>query len=181
MRMRRAASLLSLVLCLMALAARAAHTQATLVLSDETAKPGDTLWAGVYLKMEPEWHTYWKNSGDAGMPTTIVWQLPPGVTAGDIHWPIPEKLPPAEVTTYGYNDETMLLVPLKIGTNVPPGPITLTANLAWLECKDVCVPVKTSVQATLNVGSETKPSARAADIEKWQTKLPDPEGFFQAS
>jgi thiol:disulfide interchange protein len=174
--MRRVWTAVSILFCLVALSARAAHTQATLVLSDDTGRPGDTVWAGVDLKMEPEWHTYWKNSGDAGMPTTIAWQLPPGVTAGDIHWPLPEKLPPAEVTTYGYNDETMLLVPLKIGTNVPPGPITLTANLTWLECKDVCIPAKTSVQATLNIGSETRPSADAKEIESWKTKTPGEAG-----
>ena len=180
--MRRAAIVLSLFLCLMAWAARAAHTQASLVLSDDTTKPGDTVWAGVALKMEPGWHTYWKNSGDAGMPTTIAWHLPSGVTAGDIHWPLPEKLPPAEVTTYGYNGETMLLVPLKIGANVPSGPITLTAKLTWLECKDVCIPVKTSVQATLNIGSETKPSADAAAIENWQGQVPrDAKDFFEVS
>lgn len=170
--MRRAGFVISLFLFLVASAARAAHTQATLVLADDTAKPGDTVWVGVDLQMEPEWHTYWKNSGDAGMPTTIAWQLLPGMTAGDIQWPLPEKLPPAEVTTYGYNGETMLLVPLKIGTNVPSGPLTLNANLTWLECKDVCIPVKTSVQATLNIGSETKPSADAAEIDKWQGQVP---------
>jgi thiol:disulfide interchange protein DsbD len=179
--MRRAGFVLFLFLCLMALAAHAAHTQATLVLSDATAKPGDTVLVGVDLKMDPDWHTYWKNSGDAGMPTTIAWQLPSGVTAGDIQWPLPEKLPPAEVTTYGYNDETMLLVPLKIGANVPAGPLTLTANLTWLECKDVCIPVKTSVQATLNIGSETKASADAAEIEKWHQKVPGSQGLFEAS
>jgi thiol:disulfide interchange protein DsbD len=166
------ALLLPVVFCLTALAARAAHTQATLVLSDTTAKPGDTVWAGVDLKMDPDWHTYWKNSGDAGMPTTIAWQLPSGVTAGDIQWPLPEKLPPVEVTTYGYNGEAMLLVPLTIASNAPSGPITLTANLTWLECKDVCIPVRTSVQATLNVGSETKASADATTIESWKAKVP---------
>jgi thiol:disulfide interchange protein/DsbC/DsbD-like thiol-disulfide interchange protein len=180
--MRRAAIVLSLFFCLMAWSARAAHTQASLVLSDDTAKPGDTVWVGVDLKMEPGWHTYWKNSGDAGMPTTIAWQLPSGVTASAIQWPLPEKLPPAEVTTYGYNDETMLLVPLKIGANVPSGPITLTAKLTWLECKDVCIPVKTSVQATLTIGDETKPSANAADIQKWQGQVPrDAKDFFEVA
>ncbi|HEV2330491.1 MAG TPA: protein-disulfide reductase DsbD domain-containing protein [Verrucomicrobiae bacterium] len=179
--MRRVWTAVSILFCLVALSARAAHTRATLVLSDDTAKPGDTVWAGVDLKMEPEWHTYWKNSGDAGMPTTIAWQLPAGVTAGEIHWPLPEKLPPAEVTTYGYNDETMLLVPLKIAANVPPGPIMLTANLTWLECKDVCIPQKATVQAALNIGSETKPSAEAPDIIKWQGKVPGPAGSFQVS
>jgi thiol:disulfide interchange protein DsbD len=174
--MRRLGQLLFTIFCLAACTAHAAHTQASLVLSDDTAKPGDTVWAGVDLKMNPGWHTYWKNSGAAGLPTTIAWQLPPGVTAGDIQWPLPEKLPPIEVTTYGYNGEVMLLVPLKIGTNVPPGPITLTANLTWLECKDVCIPVKTSVEATLNIGSETKASANTAEIESWKGKLPFPWG-----
>jgi thiol:disulfide interchange protein/DsbC/DsbD-like thiol-disulfide interchange protein len=171
--MRRAGYVLSLVFCLIAGVARAAHTQATLVLSDDTAAAGDTVWAGVLLKMEPGWHTYWKNSGEAGMPTTITWQLPPGVTAGDIEWPLPEKLPPTEVTTYGYSGETMLLVPLKIGpTARASGPITLTANLTWLECKDVCIPEKTTVQATLNISSETKRSVDAPEIEAWKKKIP---------
>src|ERR1700734_1996431 len=100
--MRHSIVTLAVLFCLAALSVRAAHTQASLVLSDDTAKPGDTVWVGVDLKMDPEWHTYWKNSGDAGLPTPISWQLPSGVTAGDIQWPLPKKLPPIEVTTYGY-------------------------------------------------------------------------------
>ena len=42
------------------------HTQARLDLSTATARAGDTVFAGVHLHMDPEWHTYWKNSGDAG-------------------------------------------------------------------------------------------------------------------
>jgi thiol:disulfide interchange protein/DsbC/DsbD-like thiol-disulfide interchange protein len=176
--MRYVRILLLTLFCLASLTAHAAHTQVTLLLSDDTAKPGDTVWAGVDLKMDPDWHTYWKNSGDAGLPTTIAWQLPTGVTAGDILWPLPEKLPPIEVTTYGYNDEVILLVPLKIAANVPAGPITLTANVAWLECKDACVPGKATVQTTLNIGSETKPSANVATIESWRTKVPPPAQDF---
>ena len=93
----------AICLCLAALTAQAAHTQAQLILSADIARPGDTIWAGVDLKMEPGWHTYWKNPGAAGMATKIKWQLPPGVSAGEIQWPLPKKLPPADVTTYGYD------------------------------------------------------------------------------
>lgn len=92
------------------------------------------------MKMEPDWHTYWKNPGEAGMATKIEWQLPPGVTAGEIQWPLPEKLPPAEVTTYGYNDEVMLIVPLKLANDLNPGPLDLKAKVSWLECKEACIP-----------------------------------------
>ena len=148
------------------------HTQAKLILSADTAKPGDTIWAGVDMKMEPGWHTYWKNPGAAGLPTKIQWQLPPGVTAGEIQWPLPEKLPPIEVTTYGYDNEVVLLVPLTLATNLPAGPLDLKANVSWLECKDVCVPASQAVEAKLNIGSETAISADAAMIELWKSKTP---------
>ena len=158
--------------CLAALTASAAHTQVRLILSADPAKAGDTIWAGVDLKMEPAWHTYWKNPGAAGCATKIEWQLPPGVTAGEIRWPLPEKLPPAEVTTYGYNDEVVLLVPLKLATDLKPGPLDLKAKVSWLECKEACIPGSGSVETTLNIGTETKPSADAAMIESWQGKVP---------
>ena len=85
--MRRTAIILSTLFCLAFFTPRQApaqtplpsfgdataahHTQVKLILSADTAKPGDTIFAGVDLKMEPGWHTYWKNPGDAGMATEI--------------------------------------------------------------------------------------------------------------
>ncbi len=161
-----------------AVAPAAHHTQVKLILSADTAKPGDTILAGVDLKMESGWHTYWKNPGAAGMATEIKWQLPPGISAGEIQWPLPKKLPPAEVTTYGYEDEVMLVVPLTIETNFRASQIDLKANVLWLECKEVCIPANQDVEAKLNIGSETKNSADAAAIELWQNKVPEPLADF---
>jgi thiol:disulfide interchange protein DsbD len=148
------------------------HTQAKLILSADTARPGDTVWAGVDMKMESGWHTYWKNPGAAGLATKVEWQLPPGVTAGEIQWPLPEKLPPIEVTTYGYENEVMLLVPLTLASNLPAGSLDLKANVSWLECKEVCVPASQMVDATLGIGSEIKTSADAAAVDSWKNKTP---------
>src|SRR5262245_38965902 len=93
---------------------QAAHTQARLLLAADTARAGETVMAGIELRMEPHWHTYWRNSGGSGAPTTIEWELPKGVTAGEIQWPVPEKLPAEELTTYIYENEVVLLVPLKL-------------------------------------------------------------------
>jgi len=152
--------------------AHAAHTQVQLLLSAGTAKPGDTILVGVDMKMEPGWHTYWKNPGEAGMATKIEWQLPPGVTAGEIQWPLPEKLPPAEVTTYGYENEVMLIVPLKLAADLKPGPLLLKAHASWLECKESCIPGSADVQATLNIGNETTDSTNRLKFLIWQKRVP---------
>ena len=97
--MRRIGILFLICFCLIASVAQAAHTEAKLILAAATASPGTTILVGVDLKMDAGWHTYWKNPGEAGIATKIEWQLPPGVTAGEIQWPLPEIIPPAEVTT----------------------------------------------------------------------------------
>src|SRR5213594_389250 len=97
-------------LCLASLSAQAAHTQARLLLPAQTARPGETVLAGVHLHMDPRWHTYWKNSGGSGQPTKIEWQLPAGVSAGEIQWPVPDKLPAEDLTTYIYEKDVVLLV-----------------------------------------------------------------------
>jgi len=176
---RRIGTILAGWVCLAALTASAAHTQARLILSADTARPGDTVLAGVDLKMEPGWHTYWKNPGAAGYATKIEWQLPPGVTAGEIQWPLPEKLPPVEVTTYGYDDEVVLLVPLKLAADLKPGPLDLKAKVSWLECKAACIPGNGNVEATLNISDQTKVSADVALIESWKSKVPQTNGFYQ--
>jgi thiol:disulfide interchange protein/DsbC/DsbD-like thiol-disulfide interchange protein len=166
--------------CLTAAVASAAHTRATLVLSAATAKPGDTVLAALRLQMDPGWHTYWKNPGAAGAATKIEWQLPPGVTAGEIQWPLPEKTPDGELSTYVYQHETALLVPLKLASDLEPGPLELKAKMSWLECDKVCVPGKTNVSATLEIGDATKPSADSELIKQWQSKLPRPADGLSA-
>jgi thiol:disulfide interchange protein DsbD len=155
------------------------HTKVKLILSADVAKPGDTILAGVQMKMDPGWHTYWKNPGEAGTATTIAWTLPPRISADEIQWPLPKKIPPAEVTTYGYEDEVVLIVPLKLATNLAAGTLNLAAKVTWLECKESCLPADAAVAATLNLGAETKNSANAAVIESWQAKVPKPTSEFQ--
>jgi len=163
---------LAMVWVTLSAAAPKPHTTVELLLPVETARPGDTVLAGVRLRSEPQWHTYWKNGGEAGAPTEIKWELPAGITAGEIQWPTPERLVAEGLTTYVYHDEAILLVPLKIATSQPVGPVELKAKVEWLECKELCIPGDGAVTATLNIGPESKPSAQAAIIEAARAKLP---------
>jgi thiol:disulfide interchange protein DsbD len=155
--------------------AEAAHTEVKLILPAEAAKPGDTILVGVDLKMESGWHTYWKNPGEAGQATEIKWQLPPGVTAGEIQWPLPQKLPPADITTYGYEAEVVLLVPLTLGNNLPAGTLPISAKVSWLECKESCIPASADIQGELNIGATAGnpiDNFNAKLLATWQAKVP---------
>jgi DsbC/DsbD-like thiol-disulfide interchange protein len=71
-----------LAVCLAWLCLGGDQNRIHLVLSAETARAGDTVWAGLQMDMPPTWHVYWRNGGDAGIPVSIAWTLPDGVSAG---------------------------------------------------------------------------------------------------
>ena len=154
------------------LSAQAAHTQTRLVLAAEVARPGETIFAGIHLHMDKGWHTYWRNSGGSGMPTTIDWKLPQGVSAGAIQWSVPEKLPDKELTTYIYENDVVLLVPLTIAPDVHAGLLQLEAAVGWLECQVQCIKGDANVRTSLEIGTATKPSKDTGLIAAWQKKLP---------
>ncbi len=154
-------------------------TQIRLLLSVESARPGDVIWAGLEMDMPKTWHTYWRNGGDAGEPTTIKWTLPDGVTAGDINWPLPAKEIDAagdsSLVTYIYTNQIVLPVQLTLDKSLKPGPVTVTATAKWMECSDICVFGGGDATASLTIGDTAKPSANAALIAQWQSKVPQPD------
>ena len=162
-------------------AGHAAQTQVKLVLAAEAVAPGETVMAGVHLRMPRNWHTYWRYGGDAGDPMKIQWELPSGIAAGPITWPIPEKSNFEGLITYVYEGDVVLLVPLTIGNNVSEGVQQLKATVSWLECETagLCVQGKQDVAASLTIAKASKPSADAKLIEQWKSKLPVDGSFLQ--
>lgn len=120
------------------------HVRAeVLVHAPEGVTPGRPAWIGLQLAHQPEWHTYWKNSGDSGLPTSITWDLPEGVSAGEIAWPLPKKFPIGNLANYGYESTVLLPVPLTIGPSFKPSPsgtLNLKLRASWLVCKKECIP-----------------------------------------
>ncbi|MBK7999377.1 MAG: hypothetical protein IPK15_11865 [Verrucomicrobia bacterium] len=164
-----------LVLAFAAVSASAANTTARLLLSHTSAKPGETVWAGVLLQMAPKWHTYWENGGDSGAATKVDWTLPAGITAGEILWPVPEKYEAAGLITYVYHDEIVLLIPLSVAPSATAGKADLSALASWLECSELCLPAKSKVAASLTIGTESVTSPQAARIEAAKKALPQPK------
>jgi thiol:disulfide interchange protein DsbD len=108
------------------------------------ADPGKTVWLGLQITHQPDWHTYWKNPGDSGLPITVQWTLPEGISAGEIAWPLPKKIPIGNLANYGFDGTVLLPVPLTISQDFKPGltnneiEVKLKAN--WLVCRKECIP-----------------------------------------
>jgi thiol:disulfide interchange protein/DsbC/DsbD-like thiol-disulfide interchange protein len=152
------------------------HTSVRLVADVHAIMPGSSFTVGVLMRMEKGWHTYWKNAGEAGLPTTVVWSLPKGVEAGDIHWPVPHRyIEEGDVLTYGYADETMLLVPMTVASGFSgTAPVVLKAKVEWLECESICVPGSADVVLTLPVARAKGEADNRALFEKYRKLIPAP-------
>ncbi|MGC3958327.1 MAG: protein-disulfide reductase DsbD family protein [Verrucomicrobiota bacterium] len=149
-------------------------------MESDSAQPGDTVLAAIPLRMDAGWHTYWKNPGGSGMATSVKWELPPGITAGELRWPPPEVMSEEGLTTYVYKDEATLLVPLQLGPDLKSGPVEIKARVSWLECEVQCVPGSGAVSAALNVGTQKSPSKEAAAFAAWQKQLPQSSSALSA-
>ncbi|MEW5795143.1 MAG: protein-disulfide reductase DsbD domain-containing protein [Candidatus Zixiibacteriota bacterium] len=124
---------------------------AELVASTDTARMGEPFEVGVLLKIDPEWHVYWKYSGDAGLPTDIRWTVPDGWSVGELQWPIPTRfVENGPLTTYGYVDSVLLTAEVRPPDNIEPGAaVRLGAQVNWMVCHDECIPGKATLTLDL--------------------------------
>ena len=136
--------------------------KAELLADTNAVVPGKTFTVGLLLRMAPGWHTYWKFSGDAGLPTELKWKLPPGWKIGEIQWPIPLKtIDPGDIETYGYENEVLLMQEITPPQKLDNSPAKLSADVNWLVCEKICIPGS----ATLQLELPTSTTSEAANTE----------------
>lgn len=153
---------------------------ARLVTEAAAVAPGSTLWIDLHLDIAPGWHTYWRNPGDSGLPTEIAWTLPPGFTAGDIVWPVPERFVVGGLGNYGYRDAVDLLVPITASKDVKPGETAhLDAAVSWLVCSEICIPGEAKLALDLPVSAASSaPDPAAKDLfAAARSHVPKPANF----
>ncbi len=132
----------------------------TELLADTNAiVPGKPFTIGLRLRMAPGWHTYWKFSGDAGLPTELKWKLPPGWKIGEIRWPIPLKtIDPGDIQTYGYVDEVLLTQEVTPPPKIENSTIKLVADASWLVCEKICIPGNAILELELPISTSSQPA-----------------------
>ena len=141
------------------------------LVAEGPAPPGGEVELAIHMRTNPGWHGYWQNPGDAGLPMEVKWQLPSGVAAGPLRYPVPTRLTVAGLMNYVYERDYAVLVRLKVPANAQ-GVIPIRAQARWLACTDrICVPEQGALARHLPVGLGTPQRAQFAP---WRPALPRP-------
>ncbi len=126
-----------------------------LVTEASSIAPNHDFLAGLHFVLDPGWHIYWINAGDAGEPPRVDWQLPAGITAGDLQFPAPERLPLGPLMDFGYQHEVLLPIPMRANASLHAGTnAVLRGQLHFLVCSNVCIPGKAEIEQSIPVTAQ---------------------------
>jgi DsbC/DsbD-like thiol-disulfide interchange protein len=140
-----------------------ARVQARLVAAAADVVPGMALQVGLRLELTPQWHLYWKNPGDSGMPPRVAWELPPGVRVEGPVWPYPRRFVLGPLVSLGYADAVTLGFTVHVPEAFAGDSLGLVGQVSWLACHDEqgCIPGSRQVRWSAPVRRDGAPPPQA--------------------
>ena len=152
------------------------NVPATLVAETLTPAPEQSVTAAFAMAPKPTWHGYWVNGGDAGVGMQLKWDLPNGVSAGELRYPVPQPLIISGLMNYVYERPYALLADLTIDASVPKGTkLNVRVQADWLACTDrICVPESDVLSVELVAGDGAVTKASRARFDAYRAALPVP-------
>src|ERR1700761_7633135 len=109
------------------------------------SRSGPVLLGGIAIQLDPGWKTYWRTSGDSGVPPRFDFSKSDNVEAVTVLWPAPTKFDDGSGGfSLGYHDSVVL--PLRIVPKSNDKPVTLRANINYAVCEKICIPVEASTE-----------------------------------
>jgi suppressor for copper-sensitivity B len=126
--------------------------------------------AGLHIRLEPDWKTYWRSPGDAGLPPALGWAGSTNLGTATLAYPAPHRFQLFGLETYGY--ETEVVFPLTLPVAQPGQPQHLALAATVLVCSDICIPANFSFTLDLPAGAATPDPAAANLIDRYANTVP---------
>jgi DsbC/DsbD-like thiol-disulfide interchange protein len=128
------------------------------------SRSGPVLLGGIAVQLDPGWKTYWRTSGDSGVPPRFDFSKSENIEAVTVLWPAPTKFDDgAGGFSLGYHDQVVL--PLRIVPKSNDKPVTLRANINYAVCERICIPVEASTELTFASVASTEDSVLFAALD----------------
>jgi DsbC/DsbD-like thiol-disulfide interchange protein len=122
---------------------------------------GNTLRAGLEIRLDPGWKTYWRYPGDSGVPPTFDFAGSDNVKSVAALWPAPKRFADeAGGYSIGYLDGVVL--PLHVVPSDPGKASLLHLKLGYAVCGTLCVPAQADLTLALPARSGVEDNALAA-------------------
>lgn len=126
--------------------------------------------AGLHIRLEPHWKTYWRSPGDAGLPPALDWTGSANLGTATLAYPAPHRFQLFGLETYGY--ETEVVFPLTLPVAQPGQPQHLALAATVLVCSDICIPANFSFTLDLPAGAAAPDPAAANLIDRYANAVP---------
>ena len=135
------------------------HVEARLLSA--VAGTGDLskIAAGIEIKLDDGWKTYWRSPGDAGLPPTLDWTGSHNLSGTTLLYPAPERITVLGIQTFGYKHEVVFPVDLKLDDRGKP--VDLKLALDVLICAEQCIPKSLDLALSIPAG----PAASDDDVQ----------------
>src|SRR5579863_4558198 len=128
------------------------------------SRSGPVLLGGIAVQLDPGWKTYWRTSGDSGVPPRFDFSKSDNVEAVTILWPAPMKFDDgAGGFSMGYYNQVVL--PLRIVPKNTDKPVTLRADINYAVCEKLCIPVEANVELAFAGVASTEDSVLFAALD----------------
>ncbi|WP_414644617.1 protein-disulfide reductase DsbD domain-containing protein [Bradyrhizobium sp.] len=128
------------------------------------SRSGPVLLGGIAVQLDPGWKTYWRTSGDSGVPPRFDFSKSDNVEAVTVLWPAPSKFDDgAGGFSLGYHDQVVL--PLRIVPKSNDKPVTLRADISYAVCEKICIPVEAHTELAFASVASTEDSVLFAALD----------------
>jgi thiol:disulfide interchange protein DsbD len=150
-----------------------ARVETRLITDVDQVAPGETFRVGIAYRMDPDWHIYWRNPGDAGLPTDVTWTSEQA-SFGELRWSAPEFFSQqGDVAGFGYSGEIILFAEATAAPDAA-GEITIQAKTDYLACANACLPGHSRLRRSIPVASTTAegPETVRSELERFSARVP---------
>lgn len=139
-------------------------------LIDAGALAGARRLAGIEIALDPDFLTYWRTPGEAGVPPTADFAGSTNLAGAALKFPAPDRFDEGGVEAYGYKARVVfpvLVEPMDAGR-----PVDLAMALSFAICAKLCLPVQANCALELSADST---SSEAESVREALARVPMPQ------
>ena len=123
------------------------YSKVRLVSGSVAGMSDNQLIAGIQIRLEPGWKTYWRMPGDSGVPPSFDWSGSKNLRSAEVLYPAPHRFTDASGTAIGYEDEVVF--PVMVTPERRDEPVELKLNVDFGICKTLCIPNQANLSIEL--------------------------------